>query len=146
MQHCNVLRAVTVAACMQGYNIFHTTGKNTTASVVSTGAAELQLIADWDELLGTDINFLFGTWQADALAYAQSDEDVRVDDGCEVWGSCLTGMFDGSTGGAVGVQRPQSDHAVGYVMIFFSAFACEFQPLCCACVLRCSVRSHRSDQ
>ena len=63
---------------LQAYDRFANTGVNSSASVMATGHALLQLIEDWDTLLGTNINFLFGVFQADAQAYATTADEVGV--------------------------------------------------------------------
>jgi hypothetical protein len=57
------------------FRLFQLDGRNTSASVLPTYAAMLQMIGQLDTLLATDTNFLLGNWLADAAQWAQTPVD-----------------------------------------------------------------------
>jgi hypothetical protein len=61
---------------VQEYNTYVSTGVNTSVSLQVTTQALLTLIQNFDLLLGSDINYLFGRFQAAAQALATNSAEV----------------------------------------------------------------------
>jgi hypothetical protein len=115
----------------QAFQRYQFLNLNSSASVASTSAFLLGILEDLDTLLGSDVNFLLGTWQSAARAYATTPDEVRR-------ALCLHVRVDvvvptvrtaPSPAARVGVQCSEPADALGYV---------DHTPMCEGACVNCS--------